>query len=89
MYEDCDSDSGWDVLYDAENSVGAMLSGKENGELLGDVEEVSCKMITGQRLGQDHHDHHHHHHEDRGGGECSIEAGTGCRPPVLSHNTLL
>ena len=86
MYGDCDRD--WDVLDDAENMVGAIR--QKEWELLGDVEEVSCKMITGQRLGQDHHDHHHHHHEDRGGGECSIEAGTGCRPPVLlSHNTLL
>ena len=86
MYEDCDSDGMfWMML-----RIWLVLSGKENGELLGDVEEVSCKMITRQSLGQDHHDHHDHHHEDRGGGECSIEAGTGCRPPVLlSHNTLL
>ena len=86
MYEDCDSDGMfWMML-----RIWLVLSGKENGELLGDVEEVSCKIISRQRLGQDHHDHHHHHHEDRGGGECSIEAGTGCRPPVLlSHNTLL
>ena len=54
MYEDCDSDGMfWMML-----RIRLVLSGKENGELLGDVEEVSCKMmmindhlVTRQRLG--------------------------------------
>ena len=42
MYEDCDSDGMfWMML-----RIRLVLSGKENGELLGDVEEVSCKMMT-------------------------------------------
>ena len=44
MFEDCDSDSGWDVLGDAENMVGAIRQ-REWGAVLGDVEEVSCKMM--------------------------------------------